>query len=104
MRLINKFKLGSLLAAFLVVLLPVQLVFAADDEQRAPPAARTAGTLSDAVMRAIGSIQEKMQPEDPDDEPDLVGAKAELDELYERRYERMNDFEKSTLLSFYTNY
>ena len=82
MRLTNKFKLGSLLAAFIVVLLPVQLVFAADDEQRAPPSARTAGTLSDAVMRAIGSIQEKMQPEDPEDEPALVGAKEELGELY----------------------
>ncbi len=104
MRLTNKFKLGSLLAAFIVVLLPVQLVFAADDEQRAPPSARTAGTLGDAVIRAISSIQEKMQPEDPEDEPDLVGAKEELDELYQRRYERMNDFEKSTLLSFYTNY
>ena len=44
-----------------------------------------------------------MQPEDPDDEPDLEGAKAELDDLYER-FERMNDFEKQTVLNFYTNY
>ncbi|MDP6416498.1 MAG: tetratricopeptide repeat protein, partial [Gammaproteobacteria bacterium] len=45
-----------------------------------------------------------MQPEDPEDEPDLVTAKEELDELRERRWQRMNDFEKSTLLNFYTNY
>ena len=45
-----------------------------------------------------------MTPEDPEDEPDLVRAKEELDELRERRFERMNDFEKSTLLNFYTNY
>ena len=55
-------------------------------------------------MRAISEIQELMQPEDPDDEPDLEGAKIELDELYERRFERMNDFEKQTILNFYTNY
>ncbi|MGI9251092.1 MAG: hypothetical protein ACR2PR_07830 [Pseudohongiellaceae bacterium] len=76
----------------------------AGDEPREPPRARTAGTLSEPVMRAITDIQEMMQPEDEDDEPDLAGAKAELDELYERRYERMNDFEKSTILNFYSNY
>ena len=76
----------------------------AGEEQRAPPEARTAGTLGPQVMRAISEIQELMQPEDPDDEPDLEGAKIELDELYERRFERMNDFEKQTILNFYTNY
>lgn len=103
MRLLNKLKLGFLVAVLSVALLPLQFV-QAGEEQRAPPEARTSGTLSPAVMRAIGDIQELMQPEDEDDEPDLVQAKIELDELYERRYERMNDFEKSTLLNFYTNY
>ena len=27
-----------------------------------------------------------------------------MDDLYERRFERMNDFEKQTVLNFYTNY
>lgn len=76
----------------------------AGEEQRAPPQARTAGTLGPQVMRAIAEIQELMSPEDPDEPPDLERAKQELDELRARRWERMNDFEKSTLLSFYSNY
>ena len=79
-------------------------VIIAGEEQRKPPEARTSGTLGPQVMRAVSEIQEMMSPEDEDDEPDLAGAKEALDELYERRYERMNDFEKSTVLSFFTNY
>ncbi len=76
----------------------------AGDEPRPPPEARTAGTLGPQVMRAISEIQEMMTPEDPEDPVDLAGAKEALDELRERRWERMNDFEKSTLLNFYINY
>ncbi|PCJ26043.1 MAG: hypothetical protein COA96_05960 [SAR86 cluster bacterium] len=104
MRLITQSKLILTIAAFLFSTLSAELVLAADDEQRAPPTARTAGTLGTQVMRAITSISELMTPEDPEDEPDLVGAKEELDELFDRRYERMNDYEKSTTLSFFTNY
>ncbi|GJM14500.1 MAG: hypothetical protein DHS20C12_29030 [Pseudohongiella sp.] len=75
----------------------------AGEERRAPPETRQSGTLSDATIRAITQISEFLSPEDGS-EPNLVRAKEELDELYERRYERMNDFEKSTLLNFYTNY
>jgi hypothetical protein len=103
MRLINKLRLGFLVAVLSVHMLPIQYVNAGE-EQRAPPAARTSGTLGPAVLRAISEIQELLQPEDEEDEPDYAGAKAELDELRERRFDRMNDFEKSTLLSFYTNY
>ena len=103
MRTNNKLCLSFLIGILIVPILPVSFVLAGE-EQRAPPEARTAGTLGPAVMRAISEIQELMQPEDPDDEPDLEGAKAELDELYERRFERMNDFEKQTVLNFYTNY
>ncbi len=101
-RLINKLSL-SFLVALLVVPVSSQLVLAGE-EQRAPPEARTAGTLSPQVMRAVSEIQEMMSPEDESDEPDLEGAKAALDELRERRWDRMNDFEKSTVLNFYTNY
>ncbi|GJM13176.1 MAG: hypothetical protein DHS20C12_15790 [Pseudohongiella sp.] len=103
MRLLNKLKLGFLAAVLSVAMLPLQYAMAGE-EQRAPPEARTSGTLGPAVMRAISEIQEMMQPEDEEDEPDLVGAKEALDELRDRRYDRMNDFEKSTLLNFYTNY
>lgn len=103
MRLLNKLKLGFLVAVLSLAMLPLQYV-SAGEEQRAPPTARTSGTLGPAVMRAISEIQEMMQPEDEEDEPDLAGAKIALDELRERRFERMNDFEKSTLLNFYTNY
>ena len=103
MRLLNKLKLGFLTAILSVTILPLQYVNAGE-EQRAPPSTRTSGTLGPAVLRAISGIQELLQPEDEEEEPDYEGAKAELDELRERRFERMNDFEKSTLLSFYTNY
>ena len=103
MRLLNRLKLGFLTAILSVTILPLQYVYAGE-EQRAPPSARTSGTLGPAVLRAISGIQELLQPEDEEEEPDYEGAKAELDELRERRFERMNDFEKSTLLSFYTNY
>ena len=103
MRLLNKLKLGILVAVLSMAMLPLQYVMAGE-EQRAPPTARQSGTLGPAVMRAISSIQEMMQPEDEEDEPDYASAKVALDELYERRFERMNDFEKSTTLNFYTNY
>jgi hypothetical protein len=89
----------------LLIVVSATLIFSsiglAGEEQRKPPAARTSGTLGPQVMRAVSEIQEMMSPEDEEDEPDLAGAKEELDELYERRYERMNDFEKSTVLSFF---
>ena len=103
MRLLNKLKLGFLVSVLSITFFPVQFVLAGE-EQRAPPEARTSGTLGPAVMRAISEIQELMQPEDEEDEPDLVQAKIELDDLRDRRYDRMNDFERSTLLNFYTNY
>ena len=61
---------GALVSACLVFLLSPPLV-SAGEEQRAPPEARTSGTLGPQVMRAISEIQELMQPEDEDDEPDL---------------------------------
>lgn len=103
MTIISRLKLGFLAVVLAIPVLPQQIVLAGE-EQRAPPQARTAGTLGPQVMRAISSIQELMQPEDEEDEPDLAAAKLELDELYDRRWERMNDFEKQTVLNFYTNY
>jgi tetratricopeptide (TPR) repeat protein len=71
--------------------------------QRQPPPTRTSDTLSDRVYRAISEIQEMMTPEDTAAQPDLAGAKRALDSLNER-YDSLNDFEKSTMLNFYTNY
>jgi hypothetical protein len=76
----------------------------AGEEQRSPPPSRQSDVLSEAVFRSISEIQELMSPEDPDDQPDYARAKEELDDLRERRFQRMNDFEKSTLLNFYTNF
>ena len=61
-----------------------------------------AGTLGPAVTRAITEIQGLLQPDDG--EPDYEAAKIELDELRERRFERMNDFEKSILLNYYASF
>lgn len=94
----------ALLSGFALLLVQPVPPALAGEEQRAPPEARTAGTLGPQVMRAISEIQEMMSPEDPEDPVDLAGAKIALDELRERRWDRMNDFEKSTLLNFYTNY
>jgi tetratricopeptide (TPR) repeat protein len=44
-----------------------------------------------------------MSPEEEGVQPDYERAKVILDELNER-YDRLNDFEKSTVLNFYTNY
>ena len=104
MKKLYKITVSVLLTSLVGPFGPSNLVLAGEDEQRAPPQARTSGTLSQQVMRAITEIQELMSPEDPEDEPNFAEAKIQLDELRERRYERMNDFEKSTLLSFYTNY
>lgn len=94
----------ALLSGFVLMLAQPAAPVLAGEEQRAPPEARTAGTLGPQVMRAISEIQEMMSPEDPEDPVDLAGAKEALDELRERRFDRMNDFEKSTLLNFYISY
>jgi len=75
----------------------------AQQESRQPPPTRSSEVLSDRVYRAIAEIQELMNPEDANKQPDLDRAKRALDTLNER-YSSMNDFEKSTLLNFYTNY
>lgn len=102
---------AGMLAASAVVLQatvsePVYAQQAAQGEQsgqRQPPPTRSSDTLSDRVYRSIAEIQGLMTPEDPTDEPDLVAAKRALDTLNER-YDSLNNFEKSTLLNFYTNY
>jgi len=75
----------------------------AADEKRAPPPTRSSDVLTERVFKSISEIQELMSPEDENDQPDYARAKVQLDELNER-YDRLNDFEKSTLLNFYTNY
>lgn len=74
----------------------------AADEPRAPPPTRSSDVLTERVFKAISEIQELMSPEDASKQPDYDRAKVLLDELNER-YDRLNDFEKSTLLNFYTN-
>ena len=76
-------------------------VLAADDEeQRAPPATRQSQTLGQQVYRHIEDVMELRDAEPPD----LVGARAALDEvkkLYDR--DRLNDFEKYTMWQFYAS-
>jgi Flp pilus assembly protein TadD len=108
---LKKLVMAGMLAASAVVLQatvsePVYAQQSGQSEQsgqRQPPPTRSSDTLSDRVYRAIAEIQGLMTPEDPTDEPDLVAAKRALDSLNER-YDSLNDFEKSTLLNFYTNY
>ena len=102
--------LAGMLAASAILLqatmsTPVYAQQADEEEsgQRQPPPTRTSDTLSDRVYRAIAEIQEMMTPEDTSEEPDLAGAKRALDSLNER-FDSLNDFEKYTLLNFYSNY
>ncbi|MDX1490021.1 MAG: hypothetical protein R3332_01935 [Pseudohongiellaceae bacterium] len=81
---------------------PALLAADEEDGQRKPPPTRSSDTLSDRVYRAVEDIQALLSPEDGS-EPKYAEAKEELDDLYER-YDRMNNFEKSTILNFYTNY
>lgn len=60
-------------------------------------------TLGPQIQAKISEIQNLMIG-GSDSEPDWEGAKVALDELREERFERMNAFEKQTLLNFYTNY
>ncbi|TFH73176.1 hypothetical protein E3V39_08035 [Gammaproteobacteria bacterium LSUCC0112] len=108
---LRKIVMAGMLAASAVVLQaivsePVYAQQSGQSEQsgqRQPPPTRSSDTLSDRVYRAIAEIQEMMTPEDTTEQPDLVGAKRALDALNER-YDSLNDFEKSTLMNFYTNY
>jgi lipopolysaccharide biosynthesis regulator YciM len=108
----SKFKYKSLLLAmtFAASTLVGQAAFMAtasaqeeDDGPRQPPPTRSSEVLSDRVFRVISEINELMNPTEEGAEPDLPRAKRELDSLNER-YDSLNDFEKSTLLNFYTNY
>lgn len=74
-----------------------------EDGPRQPPPTRRSDTLSDRVYRVIAEVQEYMNPSEEGVEPNLQAAKEELDELNER-YDSLNDFEKATMLNFYTNY
>jgi len=74
-----------------------------EDGPRAPPPSRTSDVLTERVFNQVSEIQELMSPEEEGAEPDYEAAKVLLDELNER-YDRLNDFEKSTVLNFYTNY
>jgi len=73
------------------------------DGPRAPPPTRTSDVLTERVFNQVSEIQELMSPEEEGVEPNYEAAKRLLDGLNER-YDRLNDFEKSTILNFYTNY
>ena len=64
--------------------------------------ARRSDVLSSTVYGDIAGIQEIMNP--ASGEPDMEAAIELLDNLYESRFERMNSFEKTTILSVYANY
>ena len=99
MKKLYKITVSVLLSSLICPFGLSSLVLAGEDEQRAPPEARTSGTLSQQVMRAITEIQELMSPRTRKTSR-FYEAKIQLDELRERRYERRT-FEKSTLLSLY---
>jgi len=97
----NYSKLSFLIAVLAMSMLPAQFVIAGE-EQRAAQEVRTSGTLGQQVMRSLILIMELMA--DSDGESDLVAAKEVLDDLRERHWQSMNEFEKSTVLNFYVQY
>jgi len=95
----------SMSAVFMSALLYSFSTMAAEEEDgpRAPPPTRSSDVLTERVFNQVSEIQELMSPEEEGVQPDYERAKVILDELNER-YDRLNDFEKSTVLNFYTNY
>ena len=61
MKKVNKLTLTFLTALLAAPFIFSQVAIAGEDEQRAPPEARTSGTLSQQVMRAITEIQELLR-------------------------------------------
>lgn len=111
MSAVNTILRSAMMAAFLATSASVGTMMLAtpayaqeeDDGPREPPPTRRSDTLSDRVYRVIAEVQELMNPSEEGQEPDLAAAKRELDSLNER-YDTLNDFEKATMLNFYTNY
>lgn len=77
---------------------------AARENQRRAPQPENAATLRNATYQIITEVQELMTPEDSSSEPDLEAAKQMLDQHRNENWDSLNDFEKSTVLNFYTNY
>jgi TonB family protein len=71
---------------------------------RPTPRARDREILGQDVYEQIVQIQELMSPADDRQEPDWESAKRRLDRLMESSFGEMNRFEKTTTLSFYSNY
>lgn len=100
---LNAFILGSALAISACQVAPPSEQGGARGDSVDQYTTQSSGTLSAGMMRTISQVQDLMRPSDGS-EPDLEAAKELLDGLAERRLARMNDFEKSTLYNFYTNY
>lgn len=92
-------------SALLLATLPLILTFssitqaAEEEERRAPPAARSAQTLSRPVYQRLEEIMELR------DEGDVAGADAvllELRDMYDRG--RLNDAEELSMWNFYANF
>ncbi len=111
MSAVNTILRSAMMAAFLATSASVGTMMLAtpayaqeeEDGPREPPPTRRSDTLSDRVYRVIAEVQELMNPTEEGVQPDLEAAKRELDSLNER-YDTLNDFEKATMLNFYTNY
>lgn len=73
-------------------------------DPRPTPRARDREILGQEIYEQIVQIQELMAPADDRQDPDWEAARQRLDQLMESSYEEMNRFEKTTTLSFYSNY
>lgn len=90
---------GILLATVPLILSFPASVFSAEEERRAPPAARSAQTLSRPVYQRLEEIMELR------DEGDIAGADAvllELRDMYDRG--RLNGAEELSMWNFYANF
>ncbi len=74
------------------------------DRPRSSAPVNSLRSLNETTLQVVTAVQELMHPTENGVAPDLHLAKQQLDEHRSEFWDSLTDYEKSTLLNFYTNY